>query len=510
MILSHQLITQSAQGLTKTALRYLGKDTSYKDLLASISRLSYLYQRELGPGVRMAYLCRNSPAMVATFFAMTNIRAVNIPINPDAPPEEIEKWLRDSKATHVAVTSDLVTDTREILHNYRLSLPLIEIEKKQGGEYDTSFTPQPEQTPIETDPVLLLRTGGNTGKPKYISFSHRQLLHSSSALKTLYHLSATDRFHTSLPWSHPFALSHGMLLPLMTNTTCVIDHGLQNVEFLDFLIDSRVTRLIGVPSFFLKLLVICKNEKRVLPGIKSASIGMGALSNDLQKAFELLKISIAHCYGQTENLWTISMQDTQKPNETHEKATRGFKGKGLVGLKYKVINSNGDQIEGSEPRIGQLALMGPTVMSGYFEKEKETKLAIRGTWLYTGDLVRLEGEGETLTLTFIGRKEDIIEIHGTPVYFQQVDTVIRSNPFIQDAAAFSVKTSKGKDVIVCAVIKRSGVPLNEKQVLDFCTGSLPDHLIPKTVAFTDLIPRDIGNNVNYSKLRGLFSGITGS
>src|SRR5687767_10255640 len=99
MILTQHLITNAAQNLTKPALRYLGKETNYKDLLASISRLSYLFQHEIGAGVRMAFLCRNCPAMIATFFAMSNTRSVSIPIDPELPPDEIIKWLKESKAT---------------------------------------------------------------------------------------------------------------------------------------------------------------------------------------------------------------------------------------------------------------------------------------------------------------------------------------------------------------------------------------------------------------------------
>lgn len=509
MILSQQLILNSSKNLTRSAVRYLGKEILYKDLLASISRLSYLYQHEIGQGVRMAFIARNCPALITTLFAMTNIRAVCIPIDPEAPPEEIVKWLKESKATHISVTSDLLGKVREILQSERLSLPIIEMEKKQGGEYDTSFTPPPEQTPLETDPIFLLRSGGITGKPKFVVFTHRQLLHGSTAIKGHYHLMGTDRIHTTFSWYHPFILMHALLFPLMAGATVVIDHGLQAVDALNFLVESRVTRLVGTPPYFLKLLVICKNEKRVLPGIKSITVGLGSLSAELKRAFDLLKVNVSHCYGQIENLWTIAMQDTKEPGELSEGYVRGFVGKGLPGLKYKVMDNNGDEVEGKERRTGQLALSGPTVMQMYYEREKETKMTIRGTWLYTGDICRLEGEGEDLTITFIGRKEDLIDVGGEFIPFSRIDTAIRSNPLAMDGAAFSVKDSRDHLVIVCAIVKKAGTAINEKQVLDFCQGTLPSNLVPKAVAFTDVIPRDLGNNVNCSKLRSQFSGIMG-
>jgi long-chain acyl-CoA synthetase len=509
MILTQQLAMNSSKYLTRSAFRYLGKEMNFKDLLASISRLSYLYQHELGANVRMAYLCRNSPALLKTFFAMTNIRSVSIIMDPEAPPEEIVKWLKESQATHLAVTSDLLSRARDILQSDHLNLPIIEIEKKNGGEYDVSYSPPPDQTPKDNDIILLLKSSGNTGKPKYCNFSHKQLMHASSATKSHYHTGANDRFHTTLPWSLPFAFVHSLLFPLMAGGTLVIDHGLQTVEFLDFLVESRITRLIATPPFCLKLLMVCRNEKRVLPGIKSITVGMGFLSHELKKTFDLLKVNISHVYGQVENLWTIAMQDTQNPGELPEGYVRGFSGKGIAGLKYKVMDAQGDEVEGKGKRIGQLALAGPTVMQGYMDNEKETKMTIRGTWLYTGDLVRLDGEGEDLTITFICRKIDLIEMNGAPVQLNQVDIVLKKNPMAQDGAAFTVKNAKNHMIIVCAVVKKAGFAINEKQVIDFCAANLPSALVPKNVAFTDAIPRDIGNNVICNKLRGQFSGIGG-
>jgi long-chain acyl-CoA synthetase len=507
MLITQTLITNSSKNLTRSAIRYLGKETLYKDFLASVARLSYLHQHELGQGVRMAFLSRNSPAMMATFFAMTNTRSVSIPIDPDLPPDEIGKWLKESKATHIAVSSDLLTAARDILQAERLSLPIVEIEKKHGGEYDTSYTAPPDHQPKEDDVILLLRSAGTTGKHRYVGFNHKQVSAAAMAVKTRYHLMSTDRFLTPLNWAHPFAFMHGMMIPLINGATTVIDHGLQAVEFLDFMIESRVTRLVSVPQFLFKLLVICKNEKRVLPGMKSVTVGLGSLSPELVRAFELLKVPVSHCYGQIENLWSIAMQDTQDPLSGRP-FERGFVGRGLVGMKYKVVDPQGDEIESRNKRTGLFAVASPSMMKEYMDREKETKMAVRGSWLYTGDLASLDGEGEELTITFVGRKDDVLIIEGQPVQMSQIDAVLKSHPAVQDGAAFAIKDGRDRPVVVCAVVKKAGSQINEKQLMDF-VGGKAGAASPRAVAFTDVIPRDAGGNVNCYKLRGQFSGIAG-
>lgn len=515
MILSQTLLTQVSKSQTKPAWRWLGKETLYKDALQSIARLSYLYQREIGHDQRVAFFCSNAPAVITTFFAMTNVKSVIIPIDPYLPPADAAQWIRDTKATQLAVTSDLLPQARELVANERLGIPIIEIEKKKGGEYDTSFTPQPDHVPKDTDTVLLLRTSGITGKPKYVAFNHKQIAHAAAAIKGHYRMGPNDRILGTLHWSHGFALLHGMLFPILSGSTVVIDHGLQALEFLDFIIEARVTRLIGIPAFFLKILILCRNEKRLLPGIKSITVGLGSLDGSIRKTYGLLKIAVLQTYGMTENLWTIAMEALPSSEAAESKKgeapvyVRGQAGKGIAGVKYKVMDDSGDEVEGREKRMGQLALSGPSIMQNYPYLEKDTKNALRGTWLYTGDIAELEGEGEDLKIRFICRKADLFRVKEQRVDLNDIDVHIRAIQQIQDGAAFAVKNAKDKPVLVCAIVKKAGVQVSEKQILDFLAGRLSAESVPIAVAFTDEIPRDKGGNVNLHKLRGQFSGIAG-
>src|SRR5262249_24581230 len=155
-------------------------------------------------------------------------------------------------------------------------------------------------------------------------------------------------------WAHPFSFIHGMLFPMMNGMCAVIDHGLQAAEYLDFLIESRVTRLVGTPPYYLKLLITSKNEKKPPVGIKSATVGLGQLSNELRRVFQVLKVPAPHVYGMSENVWTIAMETIEETS-----LEPGVHGKALPGMKYKVMDDNGDEIEGAERRTGPLAVAGP-------------------------------------------------------------------------------------------------------------------------------------------------------
>ena len=130
------------------------------------------------------------------------------------------------------MTDDLVGRARELLQSARLNLPIIEIERKHGGEYDTSFSAPADLQPQESDPVVLFKTGGYSGPARFVPVNHKQLLHASLYLKNASGIQPADRVFTQLSWAHPFPFVHGLLFPLLAGSTVVIEHGLEGVELL--------------------------------------------------------------------------------------------------------------------------------------------------------------------------------------------------------------------------------------------------------------------------------------
>src|SRR6185437_10585140 len=123
MILSQHLAMAASKNASSPVLFYLGKPIAYSDFKVRVAKLSYLLQREIGHQHRVAFYARNSPAVAAAFYALTNTRNLSIFLDPDRPPDEIIESLKDSRATHLFVTNDLVGRGREILQAAHLNLP---------------------------------------------------------------------------------------------------------------------------------------------------------------------------------------------------------------------------------------------------------------------------------------------------------------------------------------------------------------------------------------------------
>jgi long-subunit acyl-CoA synthetase (AMP-forming) len=283
------------------------------------------------------------------------------------------------------------------------------------------------------------------------------------------------------------------------------------LEYVKFLLESKVTRLIGTVSSLQKLRVACGEEKRSLPGIKSITVGVGSISKDLYDDYTGMGIQVSQCYGQAENAWTLTMQNIDFENDMFF-WEKGAVGKGLPGVKYKVIDSQGDEIPGSGFRKGQLAVSGPTVMLKYAENDEDTKKAIRGTWLYTGDLVEVDGEEDKMSVIFLGRKEDALIVKGKFVILDSLNSVFQSDSLknlVREGAVFWVKNSQNKQAVVCVVVKAEHRTLTDKEVINCFIENGSGDLTPVAVAFTDSIPKELSGQPNAWKLRRQFSSLGG-
>jgi long-chain acyl-CoA synthetase len=304
-----------------------------------------------------------------------------------------------------------------------------------------------------------------------------------------------------MSWSHPFALVHGMLLPLFAGAACAIHpQSPTHEEFLEYLARHRINRFVDCPKFFYWLLTICMAAKYKLPGVKSVTIGAGTLSKPIRKAFGLLQIPVLQTYGRVEAVWTLAMADSESTDPTLW---------ALPGFRYKVLNAEGDEAPGPGLREGPLAVMADAIMTAYFHPdkslaEKATKFAIRGTWFYTGDAVRLEGEDDALKVKFLGALADVLFSGSRYLVPERIDEAAQGLNDILEAAGFVRLDEKNVPSFALAAV-RQGKNISEAQVLQFVKAKLAGKEFPASIHFVDSLPKDKFGNVNRTALQRQFS-----
>jgi acyl-coenzyme A synthetase/AMP-(fatty) acid ligase len=275
-------------------------------------------------------------------------------------------------------------------------------------------------------------------------------------------------------------------------------------EFIEYLAKNQINRFVDQPKFYYFLLSICMAAKYTLPGVRSATVGAGQLSRSIRKTLHLLHIPVLQTYGRVEAIWTLAMEDLEKAKDAAQPMPAA-----LPGFRYKVLNDEGDEIAGPGMREGPLAITGETVMGAFFHPDKEaaekaSKLTVRGTWFYTGDVGRLEGENDELTVRCLGPGTDVLRANGRYLVPEKIDEIARGVPDVTDAAAFVRRDEKDQPSFALAVV-RQGKNLSEATILTQLKTRLSGAEVPNTIHFVDSIPRDRFDNVSRGVLQRQFS-----
>jgi long-chain acyl-CoA synthetase len=125
-------------------------------------------------------------------------------------------------------------------------------------------------------------------------------------------------------------------------------------------------------------------------------------------------------------------------------------------------------------------------MKGYFRKPEATAARIRGGWLYTGDVGKLEADGYYYHL---GRRDDMIITGGLNVYPAEVENLIYTYPGVQETIVFGISDAKRGHVIGAALVPRPGANIVERELLTFLRSNLANFKVPQKIVVRDALPR---------------------
>jgi len=148
--------------------------------------------------------------------------------------------------------------------------------------------------------------------------------------------------------------------------------------------------------------------------------------------------------------------------------------------------------------VGELVIRGPNLMQGYWNRPEATEEAFSGGWFHTGDLARMDDEDH---LYIVERKKDMYISGGENVYPAEVENIIFQLPQIAEAAVIGVKDPKWGEVGRAVVVVKEGRRVTADEIIDHLKSSLAKYKIPKTVAFTDQLPRNAAGKVLKNILR---------
>ena len=375
--------------------------------------------REAGvePGDRVVVLMANCPEVGIAYNALWRAGAVVTPAIFLLPPPELRHIVDDAEARVVIATPEFADTAREAAPGARVISTEEFAELESGGE-------SPIVERADDDLAALMYTGGTTGRAKGVMLSHENLWLCGKVAEETGHVQGVVRSLTSLPLSHAFGLLVTCVgLHATEPSRHVLMRWFQPESWLELAQEHRSQIVAVVPSM-LHLLLAQPLEEYDLNELRYIASGAAPLAPEVvsELSRRLPGAEVREGYGLTE---TSALVSTTRPG--HGRA--GAVGQPVPRMEVRILDDEDAEVPTGE--VGEICCRSPLVMRGYWRAPEQTEETMRGGWLHTGDLGRVDEDGY---LYVVDRKKDLIIRGGFNVFPRDVEEALLEHPSVEGAA----------------------------------------------------------------------------
>jgi long-chain acyl-CoA synthetase len=350
------------------------------------------------------------------------------------------------------------------------------------------------------DLAIIMYTGGTTGFPKGVMQSHRNIWAGCIQRVAEAPPIRNGRSLHAAPLFHMAALSRA-LNQFIAGETHVIIPAFNALEVLETIERERVTEVGFVPTMIQALIDHPEFGKRDISSVKRLAYGASPIiASVLDRTMRLLPgVDFSQSYGLTE-----AMVVTSNPPENHGEAGRASGlslsvGRAAWGTILKIVDEAGNEV----PRgiVGEIAIRGPSVTRGYWNKPQETATAIRGGWLHTGDGAYMDNAGYVF---IVDRMKDMIVSGGENVYSAEVENAIGRHPAVNMCAVIGIPSDTWGETVHAIVVLRSGEQVSETEIREHCRTLIANYKCPKSVEFRTEMPLSGAGKILKRELRSAY------
>ncbi|QJY34668.1 long-chain-fatty-acid--CoA ligase [Diaphorobacter sp. JS3050] len=504
----------------RTAYSFMGKDVSYAETDAqSRAMAGYLQSLGLARGDRVAIMMPNVPQYPATVAGILRAGYVVVNVNPLYTARELEHQLKDSGAKAIVIIENFGATLQKCIANTavkhvvlasmgdRLGLikgaivnyvvrkvkKLVPDFSLPGAVRYNDAIAKGQRAPFTAPPIgpddvaVLQYTGGTTGVAKGAVLLHRNLI--ANVLQSeawndpvMKQIPAGEQSTgvCALPLYHIFAFTVNMMLSLRNGgKTILIPNPRDLPAVLKELSKHKFHSFPAVNTLF-NGLANHPDFNTVDWSHLKVSVGGGMA---VQRAVAKLWLEKTGCpicegYGLSETSPSATC------NPVTSKEFTGTIGLPIPSTYIAILDDDGREVPLGQP--GEIAIKGPQVMAGYWQRPDETaKVMTEGGYFKSGDIGIMDERGYT---KIVDRKKDMILVSGFNVYPNEVEDVVALMPGVLECAVVGVPDEKTGEAVKLVIVKKDPA-LTEAQVKDFCRANLTGYKQPKVIEFRTELPK---------------------
>ncbi|ASS95958.1 long-chain-fatty-acid--CoA ligase [Peribacillus simplex] len=501
----------------KVSIHFQGKELTFREVHESALKFAaYLKSIGLQKGERVAVMLPNCPQGVISFFGILMAGGVVVQTNPTYTERELEYQMKDSGAkiilamdilfprvTAVASRTDIehiiVTAIKEYLP-FPKNLIYPFIQKKQygivinvehaGNHHLFSEIMKRKITEEVTEPIdvhndlaLLQYTGGTTGFPKGVMLTHKNLLANTKMCNAWLYKNkrGEERILAILPFFHVYGMTTVLVLSVMEGNTMIIMPKFDVEATLKTIQKQKPTMFPGAPTMYIGLLNHPDIAKYDLSSINACISGSASLPLEVQEQFEKITGGkLVEGYGLSET------SPVTHANFIWDQP----RVKGSVGLPWPDTDSVILSLENFEElppnEIGEIAIKGPQVMQGYWNRPDETEKTFKNGWLLTGDLGYMDEQG---FFYVVERKKDTIIAGGFNIYPREVEEVLYEHEAVQEVVVAGIPDPYRGETVKAYVVLKKNARATEEELNEFARKNLASYKVPRSYEFRDELPK---------------------
>lgn len=491
----HMLADACARSPQQDALICGTETLTYSEYNRCVAAFAHRLIQAGARGERVAILLANSNDAAIAIFAAHAAGAQAVPLNPAYTASELGPILADAACKVIVCDFNV----EPVVHAAGVDRTALRIVVGSDAERLTRWRSEPKwelphPAPNPDDLATLQYTGGTTGNAKGVNLTHRAIATNVSQRERVLPTRVEhERILAITPLFHVYAMAMCLHLAVYARSTLIILRQFRPDLALAAVAEKRVTLLAGSPTIFQGLMADDAFGRTDFSSLALCTSGASALPEETLKRWEAATgCAICEGYGQTEAGPVVSFN----PRDALRKP-------GSVGIPLPLTEVEIVDVETGTRKMpagesGEIRVRGPQLMAGYRNNPGETAEALRGGWLYTGDIGAIDSDGY---LAIRDRKKDLVIVSGFNVYPREVEEVLYRHPAIAEVAVIGEPDPrKGERLCALIVARAPDAPL-AGDLSDFCAQYLVRYKIPSEFRLVGSLPKTVVGKIDRKVLK---------
>jgi acyl-CoA synthetase (AMP-forming)/AMP-acid ligase II len=493
---------QAARQPEQLGIWHEGSETSYAELDRRSSRVANaLIAAGVRQGDRVCFLDKGHAEAMEAILGIAKAGAVFTPVNYRLAPSEMAYVISDAAAPLLLVGHECADAIRSIEAELTQLRSVVRWGEGPNswqsyeGWRDAQLDEDPHLDRGEDEAVWQLYTSGTTGRPKGAELTNRNMLNIASAgQKGFGDIRSGDVGLACMPLYHIGGAGYAMVV-LYSGASLVVTRDFIPAQVLELIEKRRVTHSFFVPAMLNFMLQQPGCDRTDFSSLRAILYGASPIPEDLlQRSLEVFGCSFIQAYGLTETTGAVALLS----GEDHERQGERLRscGRPVGGNELRVVDGDGRALAVGE--VGEITVRGPSVMKGYWNRPEATSESIREGWFHTGDAGYFDTDGY---LYIHDRVKDMIVSGGENIYPAEVESVLFSHPAVADVAVIGVPDERFGEAVKAIVVFEPDVEATAEEIMSFCKGKIAGYKRPRSVEFTDALPRNPTGKVLKRELR---------